>query len=247
MRGGAAEKSQLLHEGDEILAVNGISLCGKSVNDVYDLLGTMTGIMAFSIMPAKRSKCDIVDGNTAQDPNVIHIRAHFDYDPENDEYIPCRELGLSFQKGDILHVISQDDPNWWQAYREGEEEHALAGLIPSQAFQHQRESLKQTALIRNKECDDGGKRSTVANAQKSVKKKSKQTNSEAGYPAYTATDDTDPADILTYEEVALYYPRASHKRPVVLIGPPNNGRHDIRQRLMADSDRFAAAVPREYW
>lgn len=45
--------------------------------------------------------------------------------------------GISFQKGDVLHVISREDPNWWQAFREGEEDQTLAGLIPSQAFQHQ--------------------------------------------------------------------------------------------------------------
>lgn len=67
----------------------------------------------------------------------MHVIAHFDYDPEDDMYIPCKELGMSFQKGDILHVISQDDPNWWQAYREGEEDHTLAGLIPSRSFQYQ--------------------------------------------------------------------------------------------------------------
>lgn len=52
-------------------------------------------------------------------------------------------------------------------------------------------------------------------------------------------------EILTYEEVALYYPRANHKRPIVLIGPPNIGRHELRQRLMEDSERFAAAIPRK--
>lgn len=54
-------------------------------------------------------------------------------------------------------------------------------------------------------------------------------------------------EILTYEEVALYYPRANHKRPIVLIGPPNIGRHELRQRLMEDRDRFAAAIPRKLW
>lgn len=66
------------------------------------------------------------------------MRALFTYDPEDDLYIPCRELGLSFMKGDILHVINQDDENWWQAYREGEEDYqSLAGLIPSRTFQEQ--------------------------------------------------------------------------------------------------------------
>lgn len=58
--------------------------------------------------------------------------------------------------------------------------------------------------------------------------------------------DYDSEEVLTYEEVALYYPRADHKRPIVLIGPPNIGRHELRQRLMHDSERFAAAIPRKY-
>lgn len=65
----------------------------------------------------------------------IHVKAHFDYDPSDDPYVPCRELGLSFQKGDILHIISQSDPNWWQAYRDGDEENQpLAGLVPGNAL-----------------------------------------------------------------------------------------------------------------
>jgi len=39
-----------------------------------------------------------------------------------------------FRKGDVLHVISENDTNWWQAYREGEDDQTLAGLIPSQRF-----------------------------------------------------------------------------------------------------------------
>merc|ERR1712061_29857 len=40
-----------------------------------------------------------------------------------------------------------------------------------------------------------------------------------------------------------YYPTAERKRPVVLIGPPNIGRHELRHKLMQDVDRFAAAIP----
>lgn len=37
----------------------------------------------------------------------FHLRALFNYSPRDDLYIPCKELGLEFSKGDILHVISQ--------------------------------------------------------------------------------------------------------------------------------------------
>ena len=74
---------------------------------------------------------------------MICLQSHIDYNPEDDPYVPCRELGIGFSKGDILHVINQRDPHWWQARRDGEEE-ALAGLIPSSSFLAQREAMKHT-------------------------------------------------------------------------------------------------------
>ena len=37
VKGGAAEKSGLLHEGDEVLEINGIEIRGKDVNEVLDM------------------------------------------------------------------------------------------------------------------------------------------------------------------------------------------------------------------
>ncbi|KAL1139201.1 hypothetical protein AAG570_009260 [Ranatra chinensis] len=239
VKGGAADKSGLLHEGDEVLEVNGVEMRGKSVNEVCDLLATMTGTLTFIILPSANHKPPHRD-------TLMHMKANFDYDPEDDLYIPCRELGISFQKGDVLHVICQDDPNWWQAYREGEEDQTLAGLIPSKSFQHQRESMKQaiTGDRMNKEKKKAGTFLCAKKNQKKKKKKSPYGGFESGYPLYASqADDYEVDEILTYDEVALYYPRANHKRPIVLIGPPNIGRHELRQRLMEDSERFAAAVP----
>ena len=52
VKGGAAEKSGLLHEGDEILEINGTDIRGKSVNDVCDLMANMTGTLTFLIVPS---------------------------------------------------------------------------------------------------------------------------------------------------------------------------------------------------
>lgn len=41
VRGGAAERSGLLSEGDEILEINGIEIRGKDVNQVFDILVRM--------------------------------------------------------------------------------------------------------------------------------------------------------------------------------------------------------------
>ncbi|KAJ8986074.1 hypothetical protein NQ317_003368 [Molorchus minor] len=235
VRGGAADKSGLLHEGDEILEVNGIEMRGKSVNAVCDILQTMEGTLTFLIVPASQAR------QHGFRDSVLHVRAYFDYDPEEDMYIPCRELGIGFQKGDVLHIISQDDPNWWQAYREGEEDQTLAGLVPSQTFQHQRESMRLAAEERMSKPQR--KSTTLLCGKTHKRKKKKGAYADGGYPMYANADEFDPEEILTYEEVSLYYPRANQKRPIVLIGPPNIGRHELRQRLMEDSERFAAAIP----
>ncbi|XP_025835102.1 MAGUK p55 subfamily member 5 isoform X1 [Agrilus planipennis] len=236
VRGGAAEKSGLLHEGDEILEVNEIEMRGKSVNAVCDILATMEGTLTFLIVPASQAR-----SHSGRD-SVLHVKAHFDYDPEDDLYIPCRELGISFQKGDVLHIISQEDPSWWQAYREGEEDQTLAGLVPSQSFQHQRETMRLAASERYPKAQR--KATTLLCGKAPKRKKKKGAYAEGGYPIYAnAIDEYEPDEILTYEEVALYYPKANQKRPIVLIGPPNIGRHELRQRLMEDSERFAAAIP----
>ena len=43
-----------------------------------------------------------------------YVRAHFNYSPKTDDEIPCQPLGLRFEKGDILEISNQDDPDWWQ-------------------------------------------------------------------------------------------------------------------------------------
>lgn len=229
VKGGAAEKSGLLHEGDEVLEINGIEIRGKDVNEVFDILADMHGALTFVLIPSQQSKAP-----PARE-TVVHVKAHFDYDPSDDPYVPCRELGLSFQKGDILHIISQEDPNWWQAYRDGDEDNQpLAGLVPGKSFQQQREAMKQT-IEEDKEPEKSGK---LWCAKKNKKKRKKV--------LYNANknDDFDNEEILTYEEMALYHQPANRKRPIALIGPPNCGQNELRQRLMSnEADRFAAAVP----
>ncbi|KAK0135278.1 MAGUK p55 subfamily member 5 [Merluccius polli] len=223
VKGGVAERSGLLTEGDEILEINGIPVRGKHINDVHDLIQQMHGTLTFLLIPSSQSK------PAPHRQTVIHIRAHFDYDPSEDPFVPCRELGLSFQKGDILHIISQDDPNWWQAYRDGDEDNQpLAGLVPGKSFQQQRETLKKTVVDKGRE--NQGK---LWYAKKTRKKS-----------PYNLNRNTDYEDILTYEEMALYHQPASRKRPIALIGPPNSGHDSLRRRLLAiEPDKFASAVP----
>lgn len=98
--------SGLLQEGDEVLEINGVNMRGKTVAEVCELLADMNGTLTFVLNPANRSR--------VPSDREVHVRAHFDYHPYEDDLIPCRELGLAFRRGDILHVVKQEDPNWWQ-------------------------------------------------------------------------------------------------------------------------------------
>uniref|UniRef100_A0A3P9DU59 Protein PALS1 n=1 Tax=Maylandia zebra TaxID=106582 RepID=A0A3P9DU59_9CICH len=228
VRGGAAERSGLLSEGDEILEINGIEIRGKDVNQVFDILADMHGLLTFVLIPSNQSKPPPVK------ESVVHVKAHFDYDPSDDPYVPCRELGLSFQKGDILHIISQSDPNWWQAYRDGDEDNQpLAGLVPGKSFQQQREAMKQT--IEEDEPEKSGKLWCG--------KKNKRKRKKLLYNPHR-NDDLDNEEILTYEEMALYHQPANRKRSIALIGPSGCGQEQLRQRLLnSEPERFAGAVP----
>lgn len=223
VKGGAAEKSGLLHEGDEILEVNGIEMKGRNVNNVCDLLAEMIGTLTFVI--AQRDslveESSLPVGKQKRE-SAVNLKALFDYDPDNDVYIPCRELGICFTKGDVLHVIDQADGNWWQAHREGESDQTLAGLIPSISFQMQREAMKQSILTdssnnrgisyKNNRNSNNQKKSLILfNCGKKSHQKRKKRKAQIFSSA--------PDEILTYEEVALYFPRANIK--VTVAQPPS--------------------------
>ena len=242
IKGGVADRSGLLHEGDEVLEVNEVELRGKNVNEVCDIPARMQGTLTMLVVPVT-SHLDDTDSTLRAKAPVVHLKAQIDYEAEDDPYVPCRELGISFHKGDILHVINQQDANWWQAYREGEE-NTLAGLIPSPSFHSQRVAMKQSIadevnLDKNQPRNNNKKQQQgFLCARRSNKRKKKEVPYSANY-----YDDFDGEDTIVFEEVALYYPRPNRKRPIVLIGPPNIGRHELRQRLMGDQGRFSAAIP----
>lgn len=77
----------------------------------------------------------------------IFVRAQFDYDPKNDDLIPCPQAGIKFKTGDVLQVISKDDHNWWQARKEGSD--TTAGLIPSPELQEWRVASLAVERSRN--------------------------------------------------------------------------------------------------
>uniref|UniRef100_A0A7N6AM12 Membrane protein, palmitoylated 3a (MAGUK p55 subfamily member 3) n=1 Tax=Anabas testudineus TaxID=64144 RepID=A0A7N6AM12_ANATE len=112
MRGGAADRSGLVHIGDELREVNGVSVIHKRPDEISQLYAAFVFSFFFYTPP----------------------QTLFDYIPLEDKATPCQEAGLPFKRGDILQVVSQDDATWWQAKRVGDS-NLRAGLIPSKQFQ----------------------------------------------------------------------------------------------------------------
>ncbi|XP_026727976.1 MAGUK p55 subfamily member 7 isoform X3 [Trichoplusia ni] len=140
MHGGAADRSGLIHAGDEVIEVNGISVENKTPADVLSILQSSEGTITFKLVPSF--------GKGGSRESKVRVRALFNYNSSEDPYIPCKEAGLDFKKGDVLHIVSQDDAYWWQARREGDRV-MRAGLIPSRALQegriiHERQTDPQT-------------------------------------------------------------------------------------------------------
>ncbi|KAG9337611.1 hypothetical protein JZ751_028473 [Albula glossodonta] len=134
MRGGAADRSGLVHMGDELREVNGISIVHKRPDEISQLLVNIQyhksqsqGSITLKIIPAIKEEDRLKESK-------VYMRALFDYIPSEDKATPCQEAGLPFSRGDILQVVSQDDPTWWQAKRVGDT-NLRAGLIPSKQFQ----------------------------------------------------------------------------------------------------------------
>lgn len=58
----------------------------------------------------------------------------------------------------------------------------------------------------------------------------------------TSSLDSKDRHVISFYCISVSSPQIK-QRPIVLIGPTNIGRHELRQKLMMDTERFAAAVP----
>uniref|UniRef100_A0A8R1E0I6 MAGUK p55 subfamily member 5 n=1 Tax=Caenorhabditis japonica TaxID=281687 RepID=A0A8R1E0I6_CAEJA len=234
VKGGIVERLNLFQEGDELLELNRSSLKGKQINEICDILRNLSGPVTFTIAPKEEHE---EESGTNKTQHIQHLRALFDYDPEDDVYVPCKELAMKFQRGDILHVLNTKDDNWWQAYRDGEDtQHSLAGLIPSSSFRQQvilyADEVEREQDQKRKQCNRG-------------KKKSKKLEVKIGADEENLPTIGVYSDFLTYEEVVLELPKATHRRPIVLCGAEGVGCLKLRDRLL-ESDRITLACPVPY-
>ncbi|XP_060019541.1 MAGUK p55 subfamily member 7 isoform X2 [Lagenorhynchus albirostris] len=207
MRGGAADRSGLIHVGDELREVNGIPVEDKSPEEIIQILAQSQGAITFKIIPS-------IKEDTPSKEGKMFIKALFDYDPNEDKAIPCKEAGLSFKKGDILQIMSQDDATWWQAKHEGDA-NPRAGLIPSKHFQERRLALRRPEIL-VQPLQVSNRKSSGFRRSFRLSRKDKKTN-KSMYEC-KKSDQYDTADVPTYEEVTPYRRQMNENyRLVVLV------------------------------
>ncbi|XP_053299317.1 MAGUK p55 subfamily member 3 [Pleuronectes platessa] len=271
MRGGAADRSGLVHVGDELREVNGVSVIHKRPDEISQLLSQSQGSITLKIIPAIKEEDRLKESK-------VYMRALFDYIPLEDKATPCQEAGLPFKRGDILQVVTQDDPTWWQAKRVGDS-NLRAGLVPSKQFQERRLAYRMKMgtlpnpkspkkpvckFFASQDCDCEG----YFNGQYIVSPKCKAVAPSCGqvfsWEFYSAGlrrsfrlsrkdrqgssgEGSDPgdSDYLTYEEVTRYLWRPNERpRLVVLIGSLGARINELKQRVIAENPhRYAVAVP----
>ncbi|XP_027860987.1 MAGUK p55 subfamily member 7 isoform X4 [Xiphophorus couchianus] len=234
MRGGAADRSGLIHSGDELKEVNGIPVDDKNPEDIIRILAQSQGAITFKVVPGSKEDAPI------REPKVF-LRALFDYDPSKDSAIPCKEAGLGFKKGSILEIMSQEDATWWQAKHDGDA-NPRAGLIPSKQFQERRFALRQPAatlpLQRTLSRRPSGFRRSFR-----LSRRDRKTN-KSMYES-KKSQMYDMADVPTYEEVAPYCRQSGAKhRLVVLVGPSGVGMNELKRKLLiSDPQHFGVTIP----
>ncbi|XP_026298766.1 peripheral plasma membrane protein CASK isoform X2 [Apis mellifera] len=248
MHGGMIHRQATLHVGDEIREINGIPVANQSVNALQKILREARGSVTFKIVPSYRSApppCELFRIKPL--PVLIFVRAQFDYDPLEDELIPCAQAGIAFKTGDILQIISKDDHYWWQAQKDNAA--GSAGLIPSPELQERR--IAYMAMEKNKQEQDaegeGGCSSHTEGCDGSTVNCSIFGRKKKQYKdKYLAKHNAvfDQLDLVTYEEVVkLPYP-AFQRKTLVLLGAHGVGRRQIKNTIIAKHpDKYAYPIP----
>ncbi|XP_074025435.1 MAGUK p55 subfamily member vari isoform X2 [Leptinotarsa decemlineata] len=231
LEGGMIEKQGLLHIGDIIMEVNGIPVA--SAEDLQTEIAKTKDHVTLKVHnkqnnePATHSNIVMTNGtNGITKKLTCYMRALYEYIPQEDTLLPCKEIGLPFDRGDILQIVDQRDPNWWQAKKIGGD--GTTGLIPSLELEERRKAFVAPEA-------DFVHKISICGARISRRKK------KIIYQSKSSAD-FDKAELLLYEEVTRMPP--FKRKTLVLIGTQGVGRRTLKNRLInSDPDKFGGVVP----
>ncbi|MCJ8728711.1 hypothetical protein PDJAM_G00007550 [Pangasius djambal] len=214
LHGSMIDKQGMLHTGDVIRELNGQEV-GSDPTALQEMLKDINGSVTLKILPSYRD---------TPTPAQVYLRPHFKYNPEADNLIPCKEAGLAFSKGEILHIVNREDPNWWQARSVVG---GRTGLIPSQYLEE-----KRKAFVR-RDMEGSGILCGTITGKRKKKKMMYLTSKNAEF---------DRHELQIYEEVARMPP--FQRKTLILIGAQGVGRRSLKNRLIVLNPLlFGTTVP----
>ncbi|KAM9716525.1 MAGUK p55 subfamily member 3-like isoform 3-T3 [Menidia menidia] len=233
MKGGAADRSGLVHVGDELREVNGNLITHKRPDEISQILSQSQGSITLKIIPAVAEEDKLKESR-------VYLRALFDYTPYEDRATPCQEAGLPFKRGDILQVVSQEDSTWWQAKRVGDC-NLRAALIPSTQFQERR--LRYRLKVGSLPAPVSPKAHTYDWTDKASLRRSFRLRKDR--QGASADAEGNQTEFLIYEEVTQYLPRPGERpRLIALIGSLGARITELKQKVIAENPRrYGLAVP----
>uniref|UniRef100_A0A1A8KYY5 Membrane protein, palmitoylated 6a (MAGUK p55 subfamily member 6) n=2 Tax=Nothobranchius pienaari TaxID=704102 RepID=A0A1A8KYY5_9TELE len=216
LHGRPIDKQGMLHTGDIILEVNGREV-GRNPRELQELLRDCSGSVTLKVLPSYKD---------SPAPPQVFLKPYFSYNPATDNLTPCKEAGLAFSKGDILHVVNREDPNWWQACKVVG---GATGLIPSQFLEEKRKAF----VRRDRDTAGTGILCGPLTGKKKKKKMMYLTAKNAEFDRY---------ELQIYEEVARMPP--FQRKTLVLIGAQGVGRRSLKNRLIIlNPFRYGTTVP----
>ncbi|XP_074099697.1 MAGUK p55 subfamily member vari isoform X4 [Cotesia typhae] len=219
--GSTVSRQGLLNPGDVIMEVNNRPV--HSADELQQAIQAAKENLSLKVHPGISS-----DVNNKPMKSTCYMRALFDYDPSEDTLLPCREIGLPFSRSDILQIVDQADPNWWQARRVEGEGLGSPGLIPSLELEERRKAFVPPEA-------DFVHKIGICGTRVSRKKKRKMYESKSN-------GEFDSAELLLYEEVARMPP--FRRKTLALVGPRGVGRRTLKNRLInSDPEKFGTIVP----
>lgn len=214
LQGCLIDRQGLLHVNDVVREVNGVPVC--TPEQLMEVIMDSDPTITFKVVPSYQNKIET---------KPVYMRARFNYDPMKDRLLPCKEAGLPFESGDVLEIVSSEDPNWWQA--RVADLNGPVGLVPSSTLEEKRKAFVPVP-------NDYSKSSLFCGLTKKKKKTVKYSSKDA--------KEFDTADVQCYEEVRRMAP--FQRRVLVLVGAHGVGRRSLKERLIKDDPRrFGGVMP----
>uniref|UniRef100_H2YGE1 MAGUK p55 subfamily member 7 n=1 Tax=Ciona savignyi TaxID=51511 RepID=H2YGE1_CIOSA len=231
LKGGAADRSGLIHVNDILVEVNDVAAQGKKPEELIQLLAGLSGPLTFKLIPGEA----VVEPRTEE----LYLRSRYKYHPKSDPLIPCQEAGLDFNPGDVLRVVSKDDASWWQAIKLYNDIFYKVSEKPS--------NHTYTRTMGNTQPPSTG---SVIRASFRRKRNSPRPDKHQLTPVKSQAPKLEPPTFPPYEVVSQFIPHQNgvgntHSptyRPIVLVGPQGVGRNELKDRLI-DSNPAHYGVP----